>query len=1037
MSETLLEALMQLFALLTDIRKERQTGRAYSLVRDFLSKQFSNEYVEQYLGRFEVYLNRYHSEVGSTNQQLKDKQSSANVSRILTIATKINAELEQEPKIVLFSQLLDFLKKDEDIGEDEVRMVDLLADRFKIEPADYQNLKSFILLEPLQVPDKTELLLVTGENEKPHPDIKILYNPPQQVEVWILHVSSTNSYIFRYSGDRNLYLNGHKVERDRAYTLAVGSVIKTSRMPPVYHTRVSEQFIHHKESGRISYRAIDLSYKFNNNLVAIHPFSFTGRSGQLVGIIGGSGTGKSTLLNLLNGNLKPNSGRIIINGYELHKDKEALKGLIGYVPQDDLLKEELTVFENLWFNARLCFSDLSKEAIKERVEEALKDFDLVEARDLVVGSPLNKILSGGQRKRLNVALELIREPSILFVDEPTSGLSSMDSEKVILLLKRQVLKGKLVVINIHQPSSDLYKLLDKLLMIDKGGRIIYNGNPIDAIAYFKREANYVNPEERECYVCGNVKTEQPLRIVEARIVNPYGKLIRKRKVSPEEWYSLYLKNFESKFEWKEKRDLDKKELLPKNHFKIPNRRKQFSIFAMRDALSKLKDKQYLAINVLEAPILAVILAFFIKFLAGSEGDPNLYIFSENVNIPAYLFMSVVVALFIGLNVSAEEIIRDRRLRQRESFLNLSRFSFLNSKVFVLFIISAIQSLSFVLIGNYILEIKGLTFQYWAIIFSTACFANMLGLNISSGLNSVVAIYILIPLILVPHLLFSGIIVSFDKLHNSVSSKEFVPHIGDMMVTRWSYEALAVAQFKNNRYQKHFFEAEQEMSRSSYYSSTLIPELNKLNDACLWALQRSDQARVDEYSAPLTAAFKQMEAKEHNETVESILGRLPEQYDDKVHSKIKSFLSGKQTEYNRKFQYYSSLKDAKIEEMVNNTSLEEVIRLKQKYFNEALADWMLDRREVRQFEFIDNTFIQKKHPVYKEAKGKWGRSHFYAASKKFGPINIPTPVFNVIVMWLGIALLYLTLYLDILRRIIRYFETFRLRQLNKRLQRLGT
>ena len=232
-------------------------------------------------------------------------------------------------------------------------------------------------------------------------------------------------------------------------------------------------------------------------------------------------------------------------------------------------------------------------------------------------------------------------------------------------------------------------------------------------------------------------------------------------------------------------------------------------------------------------------------------------------------------------------------------------------------------------------------------------------------------------------------------------------------------------------------AEQEMSRSSYYSSTLIPELNKLNDACLWALQRSDQARVDEYSAPLTAAFKQMEAKEHNETVESILGRLPEQYDDKVHSKIKSFLSGKQTEYNRKFQYYSSLKDAKIEEMVNNTSLEEVIRLKQKYFNEALADWMLDRREVRQFEFIDNTFIQKKHPVYKEAKGKWGRSHFYAASKKFGPINIPTPVFNVIVMWLGIALLYLTLYLDILRRIIRYFETFRLRQLNKRLQRLGT
>ena len=147
------------------------------------------------------------------------------------------------------------------------------------------------------------------------------------------------------------------------------------------------------------------------------------------------------------------------------------------------------------------------------MEKALHEFDLVEARDLVVGSPINKILSGGQRKRLNIALELIREPSVLFVDEPTSGLSSMDSEKVMVLLKRQTLKGKLVIINIHQPGSDLYKLIDKLLIIDKGGRIIYNGNPMDAIAYFKQVAHYVNPEERECYVCGNVKTEQPLRII--------------------------------------------------------------------------------------------------------------------------------------------------------------------------------------------------------------------------------------------------------------------------------------------------------------------------------------------------------------------------------------------------------------------------------------------------------------------------------------------------------------------------------------------
>jgi ABC transport system ATP-binding/permease protein len=148
-----------------------------------------------------------------------------------------------------------------------------------------------------------------------------------------------------------------------------------------------------------------------------------------------------------------------------------------------------------------------------------------------------------------------------------------------------------------------------------------------------------------------------------------------------------------------------------------------------------------------------------------------------------------------------------------------------------------------LIGNAILEIEGMTLSYWAIIFSTACFANMLGLNISSGLNSVVAIYVLIPLILVPHLLFSGVIVNYDKLHTSISSKEFVPRIGDMMITRWSYEALAVTQFKNNRYQRHFFEEEKAMSQSSYYGSTLIPELIKLNDACKWASERNDASTV--------------------------------------------------------------------------------------------------------------------------------------------------------------------------------------------------
>ena len=214
----------------------------------------------------------------------------------------------------------------------------------------------------------------------------------------VLYIESTHTFIFRYSGDRNLYLNGHKVDRNNSYILSVGSVIKTSRMAPVYYGKVAELFVQKEDKGRILLKAKDIYYNFNDRQVAIHPFSFTGRSGQLVGIMGGSGTGKSTLLNVLNGNYRLSGGSIHINGLDIQEHKQALKGVIGYVPQEDMLIEELTVFENLFFNAKLCFSDKTEKEIAELVDSAIKDFDLVEARNMVVGNPLNKILSGGQRK---------------------------------------------------------------------------------------------------------------------------------------------------------------------------------------------------------------------------------------------------------------------------------------------------------------------------------------------------------------------------------------------------------------------------------------------------------------------------------------------------------------------------------------------------------------------------------------------------------------------------------------------------------------
>jgi ABC transport system ATP-binding/permease protein len=249
-------------------------------------------------------------------------------------------------------------------------------------------------------------------------------------------------------------------------------------------------------------------------------------AGEMVGVMGGSGTGKSTLMRILNGTISPDSGTVDINGILLGSANRDHEGIMGFVPQDDLLIEELSVYQNLYYNAKLCLGELDEAEINKRIDKVLNSLGLFYVKDLVVGSPLNKFISGGQRKRLNIALELIREPYILFVDEPTSGLSSTDSENVLSLLKEQALSGKIIVINIHQPSSDMFKLFDKIIIMDKGGYPAYFGNPLDSVSYLKSVANRADASEIECETCGNVQTDDILKILEAKKVNEFGSLLQ-------------------------------------------------------------------------------------------------------------------------------------------------------------------------------------------------------------------------------------------------------------------------------------------------------------------------------------------------------------------------------------------------------------------------------------------------------------------------------------------------------------------------------
>ncbi|MCJ7716690.1 MAG: ATP-binding cassette domain-containing protein, partial [Anaerolineales bacterium] len=566
-----------------------------------------------------------------------------------------------------------------------------------------------------------------------------------------------------------------------------------------------------------------ITYRFISGAIGLHDVGFTEQSGRLVGIMGASGAGKSTLLNVLNGSSTPTEGEVLINGIDIHSGDPSIEGIIGFVSQDDLLIEELSVYQNLYYNAKLCFDNYTEEQLVETVHRVLMNLGLFEIRDIQVGSPLNKKISGGQRKRLNIALELIREPAVLFLDEPTSGLSSRDSENILDLLKELTFKGKLVFVVIHQPSSDIFKMIDRLLILDTGGFLIYNGNPIDSIMYFKSKVQAADWNASECATCGNVNPEQVFNIVETSVLDEYGKLTHTRRISPKEWSEHFREQYREA-----KKENAGKEELPEISFKVPGKLKQFGVFTKRDILKKLSDTQYLVINFLEAPFLAFLLGFIVRYFDSDVSNVFRYTLLENTNLPVYIFMSVIVAIFMGLTVSAEEIIKDRKILKREAFLNLSRSGYLLSKVAVQFILSAIQALTFVIIGNTIMEIRGMYFEYWLVLFSAWAMANVMGLLISDSFKTVVTIYILIPFLVIPQIILSGIIVKYENLNPQISSPKRIPFYGEIITARWAYEGLATYQFMNNKYQKNFYHWDKLKSNANLKANFHLKDLmNKL------------------------------------------------------------------------------------------------------------------------------------------------------------------------------------------------------------------
>lgn len=939
------------------------------------------------------------------------------------VATQVANELSTEQRFLIYIRLNELVRADGVVSPMETEFLRILSNVFHLNETFTRITTKFVFSHKRELLKSEDVGIIDAGNIRIG-DKLISVNFKSNSEIAFYFLKDLGFFIVKVLSSRDqLTLNNELVKVGVNYFLRPGSVLMAENSFQQLHFSVLWSAVHSvSETNKNYVHCQDVEYVFPKGNKGLNEFNFLAQSGDLVAIMGPSGSGKSTLLNIINGNLKPSTGSVKFNGVDIHKENTKVKPYFGYVPQDDLLVEELSVFHNLYYSALLSLPGLSPDQIAKKVDHLLNELGLFHVRDLRVGGILSKTISGGQRKRLNIALELIREPAVLFVDEPTSGLSSRDSDNIMSLLRELCFKGTIIFTVIHQPSSDIYKLFDKLILLDVGGYAIYSGNPIDAVTYFKKSINHVTSHISTCVTCGNINPEVIFNIIESKVIDEFGNPLSDRKIHPSEWFS--------KFRLQKKDQtlpqIDKTELAdnPKPSFLL-----QCGVYFRRDLFSKLANRQFITISLLIPMVLALILAYIVRFHPVSSNQESLYFFSENLNVPSFIFMGIIVSLFMGLVLSAEEIFKDQKLLKREEFLLLSRLGYLLSKVSIQFIFSFFQTLIFVGIGLWIIGNSEMFWIYFFIYFTCSCFANVLALNISSAFPKIITIYIIIPVLLIPQLVLGGIIVNFDRMNPSLARYGKVPFVGDLMASRWGFESACVAQFRYNSFDAYFFQVDKEMSKASFKLVYWIPEMNNIINDLNQALIVSDPKEAFKADAQLkkSRAILQYELQKENRFNQLVNFPVKDLENKDLGFnavfELEKYMAQSERYYRKRLEFFQKRKERQVNALIKKFGKDGYLDLYRKCHNEGLENFLKRSGEENRIVQADGHLVQQIDPIYNDEVRPNHiidyRVHFFSPYKYFAGFRFDTVWFNICVIWLMVFVLFLALYFDLLKKIVEF------------------
>src|ERR1043165_1733894 len=463
------------------------------------------------------------------------------------------------------------------------------------------------------------------------------------------------------------------------------------------------------------------------------------------------------------------SGNVLVNNLDLYRHLDSLKQSIGYVPQDDIIHRELTVYRTLYYVARLRLSsDVSTKEIDQIINEVMDVTGLSERRDVPVSQ-----LSGGQRKRVSIAVELITKPSVIFLDEPTSGLDPATEEKIMKLFRQIAESGRTVILTTH--AMENVKLFDKIVVLMRG-KLVFYGAPQEALAHVKAESF------KDLYD----KLEDPVdkRIAALPAPPPNAPKSQKqqfkqqREQIAEEVADKWKRDFQATDQYR-RNVIEPLSVLPRDGRAVapPKRRmspvdsiRQWGTLTRRYFEVVSRDKFNLLILFGQAPVIA-----FLTYLVVSAKLPRDFPY----------FMLGLVSIWFGTSIASREIIRERAVYTRERMVNLRLFPYVASKLFVLSVIVSLQCALFFASIKFLhytglMSLPGWFVPQFIVMIIASLVGIALGLFISAIVKTSEMATSLVPLILIPQIIFCGLVGVPQGTAKAV---------GTIMPATWAFDGL--------------------------------------------------------------------------------------------------------------------------------------------------------------------------------------------------------------------------------------------------------